>query len=251
MPLKLKKYGWRPDKPDYRDCLYQVNMPTLKKLPSSVDLRIKMPKIYDQGQLGSCTAQAIAGAIQYDMIREKKRDFLPSRLFIYYNERVLENSVNSDSGAEIRDGIKVVNGIGYCNEKVLPYTIAKFKTQPSQKCYSDASKHKIMSYERVSRDLDAFKTCLADGNPVIFGFSVYESFESKETSTTGVVTIPTKYEDQLGGHAVLMVGYTEKGDFICRNSWGDSWGDKGYFYMPAEYFTTRGLSADFWVIKAS
>ncbi len=251
MPLKLNKYGWRPDKPDYRDHLYSAASITLDTISASVDLRASMPKVYDQGQLGSCTAQSIAGAIQYDMIRDKKRDFIPSRLFIYYNERVLENSVNSDSGAELRDGIKVVHGIGYCSEKIQPYTISKFKTQPSQKCYSDASKHKIMNYERLSRDLNVFKSCLAEGNPIIFGFSVYESFESRETSTTGIMHLPTKYEDQLGGHAVVMVGYTENNMFICRNSWGDSWGEKGYFYMPAEYLTTRGLSADFWTIKAS
>jgi C1A family cysteine protease len=251
MPLKLNKYGWRPDKPDYRDYLYTASPLSLKKLPQSVDLRAKMPKVYDQGQLGSCTAQAIAASIQYDMIREKKRDYIPSRLFIYYNERVLENSINSDSGAEIRDGIKTVHGVGYCSEKILPYTIAKFKTQPSQKCYSDASKHKIMNYERLSRDIEVFKSCLSEGNAIIFGFSVYESFESKETSTTGIVSMPTKYEDQLGGHAVVMVGYTEDNKFICRNSWGENWGDKGYFYMPAQYLMTRGLSADFWTIKAS
>src|SRR5579872_7056625 len=129
-PRKIARYGWIPDQPDQRDHLYSVPPQFLAKLPSSADLRGKCPPVYNQGQLGSCTANAIGGAIEFERMKQKLTDFVPSRLFIYYNERVIEGTVRSDSGAQLRDGIKSVASQGVCPEPEWPYNIAKFTTKP-------------------------------------------------------------------------------------------------------------------------
>src|ERR1700747_2514934 len=133
---KIKRYGWIPDIPDQRDYLYAAPPAFLRALPARIDLRKQCPPVYDQGQLGSCTANGIGAAIQFDRMKQQlKPDFIPSRLFIYYNERVMENTVNSDSGAAIRDGIKSVNKQGVCPETEWPYDIAKFTKKPPAACY--------------------------------------------------------------------------------------------------------------------
>src|SRR6202171_5535853 len=130
MPIN-RKYGWAPDLPDHRDHLYSAPQPVLAKLPPKKNLQSGCPPVYDQGQLGSCTANAIGGAIQFTQMQEKLATiFMPSRLFIYYNERVIEGTVASDSGAQIRDGIKSVNQQGDCSEDLWPYDISKFADQP-------------------------------------------------------------------------------------------------------------------------
>jgi len=147
MSYKIPRYGWLPDLPDHRDYLFAAPAEVSGALPAKVDLRAQCPPVYDQGQLGSCTANAIAGAIQFDQIKQKLGQiFTPARLFIYYNERVIEHTVASDSGEQIRDGIKSVGKQGDCPETEWPYVIAKFKTKPPVKCYSDALK---MGYERL------------------------------------------------------------------------------------------------------
>ena len=109
--------------------------------------------------------------------------FVPSRLFIYYNERVIEGTVDEDSGAMIRDGIKSVAKQGAPHEKLWPYVIAKFRTRPSAPAYKDAARHPAVLYQRVTREIDQMKGCLASGYPFVFGFSVYESFESQTVAT--------------------------------------------------------------------
>ena len=255
MPLvrhKIKRYGWVADTPDQRDHLYAAPVVHLKKLPPKVDLRPKCPRvIYDQGDLGSCTGNAIACAIQFDRLKQKRKpDFIPSRLFIYYNERDMEGTIASDSGAEIRDGIKTVAKLGDCPEHEWPYVIAKFATKPPAQCYRDARKYKAVLYQRVIRTLNQMKGCLASGYPFVFGFSVYESFENAAVTKSGIVPMPASKEKQLGGHAVLAVGYDDKQQrFIVRNSWGKSWGMRGYFTMPYAYLTDSNLSDDLWTIR--
>ena len=242
-------YGWQPDLPDFRDFTYKVVAPTVI-LPPKVDLRPNCPPVCDQGQLGSCTANAIAGALEYEQIKKKDVNyFLPSRLFVYYNERLMEGTVSSDSGAMIRDGIKSVNKQGACKETTWPYVISKFKTKPTAKSYTEALKYKSIEYSSLPQDMTSVKTCLFNGDIFVFGFTVYDSFESDQTARTGIMTMPTQLEKVLGGHAVEGVGYDDtKKWIICKNSWGPLWGDKGYFYMPYDYFFSK-LTSDFWVIK--
>jgi C1A family cysteine protease len=247
----IRGYGWTPDLPDQRDRVYAAPMRILGALPPSVSLRPVCPPVVDQGELGSCTANAIAAALQFDQMKQQLADvFLPSRLFIYYNERVMEGTVNEDSGAMIRDGIKSVSKEGGPHEKLWPYVIAKFKTKPSAAAYKDALAHRAVLYQRLTQTVDQLKGCLAAGYPFVFGFSVYESFESQAVAKTGKVPMPKPKEKLLGGHAVLAVGYDDSSKrFEVQNSWGTGWGDKGYFTIPYDYLTDSNLADDFWTIK--
>ena len=139
-PRRANRYGWIPDLPDFRDYRYAAPSPAAAPLPPKVDLRTFCPPVYDQGELGSCTANAIGGAIEFDQMKQALPDvFVPSRLFIYYNERVIEGTVDDDAGAMIRDGIKSVARQGAPHETVWPYTIAKFRTKPSAPAATDDS----------------------------------------------------------------------------------------------------------------
>ena len=259
-PLPRKQniawYGWNPDLPDARDHMYAAPPHIVAKMPPKVDLRPKCPSIYDQGQLGSCTGNAIAGAIQFDRMRQKLKSaasLTPSRLFIYYNERVIERTVSHDDGAQIRDGIKTVAHQGVCFEsgpKSWPYDIKKFADQPPKPSFDEALDNQIISYSRLVPNLSQLKGCLASGFPFVFGFTVYEAFESDEVAKTGILSMPKSNERTMGGHAVLAVGYDDGGqNFIIRNSWGTDWGFKGYFLMPYAYLTNSNLSDDFWTIR--
>jgi len=253
-PMKKtrQKLGWLPDVPDQRDHLYAAAPHIISQLPTHVDLRKQCPPVYDQGQLGSCTANAIAGAIQFEQLKQKKKAFVPSRLFIYYNERSMEHSINSDSGAQIRDGIKSVNKLGVCAETLWPYSDdeKQFLLKPSSACYKAALAEQVVSYMRVSQTLLQLKGCLAAGYPFVFGFSVYDNMYANSVATNGVVTLPGPNDKLEGGHAVMAVGYDDKTEhFIIRNSWGTNWALKGYFTLPYSYLTQSSLADDFWTIR--
>ena len=246
----IQKYGWLPDLPDHRDLQFSEKFTAQAALPASVDLSPKMPPVYDQGQLGSCTANSIGAAFEYDLMQQKLPSFTPSRLFIYYNERSVEGTIKSDSGAMIRDGIKVVNKLGACKETTWTYDITKFAKKPPTAAFKEAMSHLGIKYYSVKQTEFDLKTALASGFPVVFGFTVYESFESATVAKTGIVNIPAKTEKSLGGHAVLIVGYDDaKKQFKVRNSWGPSWGLKGYFLMPYDYVVNPNLASDFWVLQ--
>jgi C1A family cysteine protease len=249
--MKIKRYGWIPDLPDSRDRMFAAPPATLGALPASVDLRGQCPPVYDQGALGSCTANAIAGALQFDEMKQAEADaFAPSRLFIYYNERVIEGTVDEDSGAMLRDGIKSVSKQGAPHEALWPYKVTTFRDKPGAAAYKDAARHQALLYQRVPRTLDQMKGCLADGYPFVFGFSVYESFESAAVARSGVVPLPSPRESLLGGHAVLAVGYDDaSARFVLRNSWGGAWGQAGYGTIPYEYLLNANLSDDFWTVR--
>ena len=248
MKPQNRSYGWIPDLPDRRDRLYSA--PRLPALPPKIDLHSLCPPVYDQGDLGSCTANALAAAIDFERHKQRMPFLSPSRLFIYYNERVIENTVNSDSGAMLRDGMKTINAQGACAEPLWPYTLAKFTDRPLAACYTAALLHRAISYLRLPQDLAQMKACLASGYPFAFGFSVYESFESDTVAKTGKAPLPSQGEAILGGHAVLAVGYSEASQrFLVRNSWGSQWGINGHFTIPYEYLTNNNLSDDFWTIR--
>lgn len=215
------------------------------KLPDLVDIRTKCPPVFDQGTLGSCSANAgIAARI---MLNDLKVSL--SRLFQYYEERVLENDVNMDYGAQMRDiGLSMQN-YGVCEESYFPYNVDNFAIPPTELALTNAIQYKIKSFHAVA-NLDEIRQVLAlKQQPVLMGMEVYSSFESQSVSETGIVPIPQPGEQCMGGHAVLIVGYDNiKKCLIVRNSWGESWGDKGYFYLPYEFIDKR-LAFDFWVLQ--
>jgi C1A family cysteine protease len=246
------KYHWQPDLPDARDHIYQ--MAPMAVMPTRVDLRQYCSPIEDQGALGSCTGNAIAGQIELINRKKNSKTHDVSRLFIYYEERVLEGSVRWDAGAYIRDGIKVCYTKGAPLESLWPYNQTKWATKPVQAAYTDALKRKVTGYQRCT-NFAAVKNAVAAGNPVVIGFTVYDSFESGNWwYTTGMMPYPnTSTEQVLGGHAVTIVGYDDNlggGRFIVRNSWGTGWGDQGYFYMPYQVIQNTGMSSDFWLISS-
>lgn len=242
----FQSYGWIPDRPDHRDFLYSAIAPKVK-LPQKIDLRNTCSSIENQGKLGSCTANALAGHLQFLEIKSGQVYQDLSRLFIYYNERAVEGTVNFDSGAMIRDGIKVLAKYGVCPESSWPYDISKFTQKPAARCYKEGLKHQIVSYHRL-QSLNEMLNCLAEGFPFVFGFTVYESFESLKVAQTGIVPMPKKSERTLGGHAVMAAGYDQKEKrFIVRNSWGPEWGQEGYFTIPYAYLET--LADDFWTVR--
>ena len=245
-----RKFGWKPDIPDIRDVPFKMMMGFVStELPPYVDLRVMCSEIEDQKNVGSCTANALVGALEYLERKEKSEYKDLSRLFVYYNERVMEDSVKIDQGAMLRTGIKTLVKEGVCPEYMWPYTPDNFAVKPFAECYLAAQNHQILNYQRLET-LQEMRACLAEGFPFVFGFAVYESIDSPITKETGTVNLPGQSERMMGGHAVMAVGYDDlKRRLIVRNSWGKGWGDKGYFTLPYEYVENSNLSADFWVIK--
>jgi C1A family cysteine protease len=181
--------------------------------------------------------------------------YSPSQLFIYYWERSIEGTISQDSGAQIRDGAKALNTYGVCNETELPYVISDFITPPSSAAIADAINYKALIYTSLDNtNKQLLVDALQRGFPIVFGFTVYESFETETVNETSVVPYPDVNTEQvLGGHCCAIVGYHEgiedDDTFICRNSWGPDWGSHGgYFRMPTRYLTDPSLASDFWIL---
>ena len=261
MAYQIKRLGWLPDLPDHRDFTFAASTAVLKALPAKVNLHDQCPKtVYDQGQIGSCTANAIAGAVEFDQIKQGQTQATPSRLFIYYNERAMEHSIQFDAGAQIRDGVKSVAKLGACSETLWAYDdtppptedspcpTCKFAQKAPASCYTEALKHQILVYRRLPQDLKTMKSCLASGFPFVFGFTCYSNLPFQ--STTGDIPMPTAHDHVIGGHAVLAVGYDDATHkFMLRNSWGPAWGQGGYGFIPYTYLLDGNLADDFWTIR--
>jgi len=240
----------------------------LKQTVTSVNLAINLPisqAPYDQGLLGSCTANGLAFCYVFDEIKQKNtKQFMPSRLFIYYNERKIEGTVNQDSGAQIYDGVSALQRYGVCSEEQLPYDARKFTREPSANLYKIASQCQLKTcYKLAIAGImsDHAKAALNSGFPIVMGFKVYESFETVAVANTGIMPIPKPSEKLLGGHCVVIVGYDDKKNaFLVRNSWGTGWGcrsdgnvlgtkPRGYFWMPYS-FVNSPECCDFWVLSS-
>lgn len=240
-----KWYGWLPDLPDQRD-LYLMAEPVAAATSSDLTT-VFGPACEDQGSLGCCTGFGNEFVDRFVRFKGGHPAFVGSRLFVYYGERVIEGTVNEDSGASIRDGIKAMARWGVCPEKDCPYVISKFARKPTKKAFTNAERAQILQYRRVAPS--QIRSVLTSGWPVVFGFTVYESFESKEVSRTGIVPLPGPAEQVLGGHCTVIVGHNDaQKRFKVRNSWGTDWGDDGYFYLPYEFINNPNLADDFWVV---
>ncbi len=244
-------FGGIRDTPDSRDHAYVPPAAILANLPRKVDLRDSLPPVYNQYQINSCTGNAIAAAMEFDDLKRGLKDVTtPSRLFIYYNERVLEGTTDKDAGGQIRDGIKSVAAQGACAETLWPYLKAEVLVKPPKLSYSGARRYRAVEYQRMIRSLDHLKSCLASGYPFVFGIKVFTSFQGAAVKKTGKLDMPRKGEKTIGLHAVLAAGYDDRiRRFIVRNSWGRQWGMKGYFTMPYEYLLDSKISHDFWTIR--
>jgi C1A family cysteine protease len=264
MSKPVRSYGWKKPAQKPKE-LHKFAIARTNALIRKLDLSPLMPPVYNQGELGSCTANAIAGAYEYcEMKENEKSEFTPSRLFIYYLERSKEGTIGEDDGGQISDGVAVVHTIGVCPEnatsvysasEVWPYDVAKFAEKPPQACYAIAAKHRSVKYKPIPQIISHIKQSIINGFPVIFGFQVYSSFEGDQIASDGILHLPQPSEQIVGGHAILCTAFDD--DFVIdgkagavkiRNSWGADWGLAGYFWMPYDYITNPDLADDFWSV---
>ncbi len=269
--------GWLPDYPDFRDytpdhalihpMLLKIGLTGKRKkaLPAAVDLRAWCSAIEDQGDLGSCTAQAGASLVEYFARRTMERYTDVSRLFLYKVTRNLMRQ-KGDTGAFIRTTMGALVLFGVPPELYWPYKEKEFDKEPPAFCYAFAQNYQAISYYRLDaagtskeEALAAVKTNLAAGLPAMFGFTVFSSIT--QASENGLIPYPTEGEKILGGHAIMAVGYDDKieivnanpagpksqGAFLIRNSWGPKWGLEGYGWLPYDYLL-KGLAIDWWSI---
>ena len=246
-----RKFGWLRSRPDPRAILAD---PTGLATWDEVDERLAMSNCYDQGQLGSCTGNAVAFGYEYWRQVQGLETWTPSRLFIYWNERVAEGTQFYYSGAFGHDGFKCLRRFGAPPEDLWPYDIARYADAPPSSAFVAANDNRIewyvhpgLPYDRpISERTQAFKRLLSNEQTIQFGFTVFSSFMSAHVADTGIVPMPQRGEREEGGHEVSLIGYLK--DYpdhgLCRNSWGTDWGQGGYFLMPWDYICDPNYSDD-------
>ena len=255
--IKRRVFGCHRDTYDPRDYIYaEINEKVIKRqvLPPKLFLISNCSPVLDQGNIGSCTLHASVAALEFLEIKDKIAFFPLSRLFGYYNVRVLEGSVEQDNGATLADVMTILVKHGLCHESSWTYLESNLYKKPPAQCYIEAIPHKLLMYQRL-RTLDDMKSCIAAGFPFVFGIQVYTSFMSSQVAATGIVPIPTHTDTLEGGHAVMAMGYDDNlKKFYVQNSWGDNWGmtiskKRGFFSLPYDYIANPNLAWDFWTLR--
>lgn len=287
-----RKFAWKRGHPKLSDAFHYFNAPPTS-LPSTVDLRPTLPPVYDQGELGSCVANATAFAVQYDLMTNNYTSSAPttsdatpatptptapatpattpapaattpapaakkdsavdasnkSRLFIYYNARVIDGTVSVDAGTSIHSAVQALETQGVPDEATWPYYPNYFATQPSSAAYKQGTQFKADTFQTkyLRQNIVQIKSALASNMVVVCGISVYASFMNAKE---GMIPVPQPGEELLGGHAISLVGYDDsKQAFIMRNSWGASWQLGGYAYLPYQYLADPRLADEFCTIR--
>ena len=220
-------------------------------LPRSVDLRAWMTPVEDQGALGSCTSNALAGALEYLVRRETGEHVDVSRLFVYFNQRLWDDSVREDVGAAVSHGVRVLAKVGAPLEQLWPYDRRLFAVQPPERVYREAARFRLKDWWSVPIDRHAVKACLAGGFPIVFGTRVTESFMNvPRTGLVPRIGAGDRDDAKHGRHALLLCGYDDARQlFVIRNSWGTDWGDAGYGYLPYDYFLNREWTRNAWALR--
>ena len=253
--------GLKRDSPDPRDLTRMYGgheIPSSEEHPK-IDLRRYIHHVYNQGRLQSCTANVLCAAytvglnVQAARTKGSSLYFDPSRLFVFFNSHMYDGTPGGKTSVALRDALKAIRDLGVCRESLWPYNIQNYATRPTGDSYDDAEGNNIVKFERLAQDIHQFRACLKNKHPIAFGMEIYKSFYSPENKSKGLMPMPTPEEIKSGKyslHGVLAVGYDDTTRRITvLNSWGDSFGDKGYFYMPYDFITAPNRACDFWKIE--
>lgn len=247
--MPIKGLGWKPPLPNAHKKWFKDFCRVSATNPNVVDLGPECPPIYDQGQLGSCTSFSSCSLAQFLILKSKLWDFVPSFLAEYYWTRLGEGTQSQDAGASVQDAVNTLHTWGLANSALWWYNVNKFAVKPNHDVANDAGKHKIGTPVALQQNLNELQTCLADGYPFVFGFTVYQSFET--IGSDGIMPLPKPNEQILGGHAVMAVGYNNTTQYVkVRNSWGVDFGLSGYFLMPYSYLLNTNYCSDFWTANS-
>ena len=244
--------GWKRDTPDHRDRFFASEFELFDALPGVFSLRNVMPPVYDQGQEGACTAFACDSTVTSNQMRQNLKAYELSHNFTYWNTRSIEGTTGRDSGAACRDVLRSYSKFGFAAATTYPYNTKQVLSKPPQAAYDEGLKNIVqpVQYARVNQNLTEIKSAVSLGLPVFLGMDVFRQLMSQQAANTGVLTMPSRRERPIGGHAVTIVGWDDtKQMFEWRNSWGDDWGDDGYGWMPYAMTLNTQITGDLWVLR--
>jgi C1A family cysteine protease len=244
--IKVRRLNVLPYNKDSRDHVYKVKNTQVSDV---VDLREYDSNIEDQGNIGSCVSSSLCNAYEIMVKKLYPNTFKElSRLFVYYHSRLFDDSLEDDLGSYIRDGLKSLKNYGVCSEELWPYNLNNFDMQPPPECYLNASKRTITEYQLLLNNEEIVEV-LSNNVPVTISIEIFQDFNNVNKDNN-VVKIPNSFDYSLGYHAVLLLGYNlNTRQFLMKNSWGSSWGDNGYAYIPFQYVST--FSKERWVFDIS